>query len=301
MDVIKKTLKHYVDLELYANGVADDIEELLYELYKKCNAAILANEYIKTKKDYKAVHSVIDKYFSQFQEELFDRLKNEAERVKENEREFLEVLYGTTLTVGAVALSKVLFTPFVGNETVESFVSTTVNNISKAFDNSLRSGYLFSQSSSDVQETIAPRLRKITSSVKNEVRTAIPSFAKTTDKIVFINNNKGVVWVATLDGRTCIECASLSGMRFRSVTEAPSFPHLGCRCVLILASEVKEPVYSFEEFIENLDEDEQKEVLGANRYKLWKTYNTPLNKFLNDGRVISWEELSKHINKENKE
>lgn len=301
MDILKKTLKHYIDLELYANGVADDIEEMLYELYKKCNAAVLANDYLKTKKDYKAVRSVIDKYFSEFEEELFERMKIEAERIKDNELDFLKVLYGSVLTVGAVSLSKVLFTPFVGNETVESFVSTTVNNISKAFDNSIRTGYLFGQASEDVQETIAPQLRKVTSSVKNEVRTAVPSFAKTTDKIVFLNNNKEVVWAATLDGHTCITCASLSGMRFRSVTEAPSFPHLNCRCVLVLASEVKEPVYSFEEFVEHLDEEEQKEVLGANRYKLWKTYNTPLNKFLNDGRVISWEELKNQINTESNE
>ena len=61
-DKLKKTLKHYIDLELYSNGVADEIEEQLYELYKKLNESVTEYEYLKTKAEYNAICSLMDEY-----------------------------------------------------------------------------------------------------------------------------------------------------------------------------------------------------------------------------------------------
>lgn len=295
-DKLKKTLKHYIDLELYSNGVADEIEEQLYELYKKLNESVTEYEYLKTKAEYNAICSLMDEYLEEFEDTLTERLEMEADTVKEHERNFLSTLYGAALTVGAVSLSKVLFMPFDGKDTVKDFSERTVKNIRKTYNNALRSGYMFGQKSSDVKEQANRQLKQITRGIRNGINTAIPSFAKTTDRIIFLQNNLEVVWVATLDGHTCINCASMSGARFKSVSLAPSVPvHALCRCILVPVNELSEPVPEFEEFIESLPEEEQEEVLGANRFNLWKEYGIKLDKFLNDGRVIPLKKLDKDL------
>lgn len=294
--ILKKTLKHYIDLEHYANGVAYEIEEELNELYAKCNKAVTRYEYLKTKAEYTAIHTELEEYLEEFEEELEDNLEKEAETVKEKESNFLSKVYGAALAVGTIALSKLLFVPFDGRDTVKSFAERAVKNISRSYDNALRSGYMFGKKSSEVNEQTQQQLKQVTRGIKNGVITAIPSFAKTTDKIVFLKNDIEVVYVATLDGRTCINCASMSGLKFKNIALAPSVPqHALCRCILIPSSEVTGPVPEFEEFIESLSEEEQKEVLGANRFNLWKEYSIKLDKFLNDGRIIPLKDLDKDL------
>lgn len=295
-DVVKKTLKHYIELELYANGVADDIDEMIEELCRRCDEAILETEYLNTKVDYNKVDKVISEYLDEFKKDLNERLEEEAEIVKEKEREFLDAVYGTALTIGAVSLAKILFSTIDNKDTVKSFVNRSADNIKRAYNNALRSGYLFGKSSSDVKTQAAKGMKSVARGINNGVTTAIPSFAKTTDNIIFLNNDVEVVWCSTLDGSTCLTCASLSGTRYKSVTSAPSNPlHALCRCILIPLFAISEPIPDFEGFINSLTEEEQEEVLGKNRFNLWKEYNVPLNKFLNDGRVIPLKELDNDI------
>ncbi len=295
-EILKKTLRHYIDLEYYANGVVEDLDELLADLYKMCDDAILKTNYLKTKADYNAVHLALEEYLSDFQTSINNRLEKEAEIVKETERTFLSSLYGSALTIGAIATSKILFAPFDGRDTVKTFSERSVKNIKRTYDTVLRSGYLFGQKSSDVKEQAEKNLKQVTQGINSGITTAIPSFAKTTDRIVFLNNNVEVVWVATLDGRTCIKCASLSGLHFKSISVAPSLPqHCLCRCQLLPVNSITEPIPIYQEFIESLDEDEQKSILGANRFEMWKKYGISLEKFINNGTVISVNELKQYI------
>ena len=294
-EILKKTLRHYIDLEYYANGVTEDLDEILEELYEKCGNAILANEYLKTKADYNAVHSVLEDYLSDFQSGMNDRLEKEAETVKENERDFLSALYGTALTVGAVSLAKILFTPFDGRDTVKTFSERAAKNIRRTYDTALRSGYMFGQKSSDVKEQADKNLRQITRGINNGVITAIPSFAKNTDRMIFMQNSLEVVWVATLDGRTCITCASMSGLHFKSISLAPQIPHVMCRCILYPVDKITEPIPTYEEFIESLSEEDQLSVLGKNRFEMWKQYDIPLERFVNNGSVVPVNKLKEEL------
>ena len=295
-DVLKKTLKHYIELDLYANGVADDINVILEDLIKRCNAAILDSEYINTKTDYKKIDRVINEYLEEFQIELNNRLETEADIIKTKQTEFLSNTYGPELAIGTIALSKILFTPFDNKDTVKTFAERSIKNIKRTYDTSLRSGYLFGQKAEDVRNQTVTNIKQVSNGIRNGVITAIPSFAKTTDRLVFYANNIEVVWVSTLDGHTCLRCASLSGTRYKSITSAPPIPlHCLCRCILIPVRDITEPVPDFEGFINSLEEEEQKEVLGTNRFNLWKEYEVPLNKFLNDGRVIRLEDLDKNL------
>ena len=300
-EVLKKTLLHYINLEYYANGIDDEFQTLLSELEERCAKAISSQTTLNTKLSYTVVMRLIKEEVEKYQKELEERLDEEAERIMNQELDFIDNTYnkpieqgkasGTMLALGGIAVSKLLFAPIAGNETVHQFAEKIGKNILRSYDTSLRAGYLFGQKTEDLNNQISTKMKTVAKGMKNGIRTAIPSFAKTTDRIIFLNNNVEVVWVATLDGRTCINCAGLSGMHFKSITEAPSVPlHWLCRCSLQVASTITEPIPDFEEFIESLDEEDQIHVLGRNRFDLWKQYGTSLRQFINNGTVLSPEE-----------
>lgn len=112
----------------------------------------------------------------------------------------------------------------------------------------------------------------------------------------------GVVWVATLDNRTCLKCAPRDGKRWELKSKKPighSVPfvvpplHIRCRCVLVpvvkafdeLPQSIKAKIpkgtrasldgyvpqdLTFEEWIEGKPAEFQKEWFGAGRYELFK-------------------------------
>ena len=311
-ETLKKTLLHYINLEYYANGLDEESQTLLSELQARCVAAIESQKSIATKKEYNVLYKLINEEVDKFEKELEERLEEQAEIIMNQELEFLENIYNrepepekkeksselsnAALALGGVSLAKILFSPIDGRDTAGQFAERTGKNILHSYDTLLRAGYLFGQKSEDINSQVANRMKQIARGMQSGIRTAIPSFAKTTDRIVFLNNNVEVVWVATLDGRTCITCASLSGLHFKSISEAPSVPqHCMCRCILCPTKDLTEPVPNFEEFIESLDEDKQKSVLGANRFEMWKKYDIPLEKFANNGTIISVDELKQNF------
>ncbi len=291
---VRNVLKHYIDLELYANGVAHEIAEMLLELYETCDDAIRAINFLRTKNDYNVIYSNIEEFIEDFEETFLQKLKEEADIVKEQERTFLSKTYDN-LKVGAVTTAAVLFVPFDGKDTTKTFVERSTRNIRRTYDAALRSGYMFGQTSEDVVKQASIGLKQVSRGIDNGVITAIPSYAKNTDRIVFIKNNSETVWCSTLDGNTCLSCAYLSGQHFKSASEAPSIPHNLCRCVLLKADEIEEPIPTYKEFVESLSEEDQIKVLGKNRYNLWKEDGITLERFINNGEVIPLDELKESL------
>lgn len=290
-DKLKKTLKHYIDLEGYANTVDDDLIILYEELGKEAEGIIGSQTGYGTKDAYALVMRMIKEKVSSFCEQLEERLNKEVDNVKEKELSFLKTLY-PALVINEIATSKVLFAPIDNRDTVTQFVERTKKNIIRSYDNALRSGYLFGQSSQDVKTMAENNLKQIERGMESGIKTAVPSFAKTTDRIVFLQNKKEVVYCATLDGRTCITCGSMNGLRFKSISEAPTVPqHCMCRCILIPENEEPEEMPTYEEFLNTLSDEEQKEILGKSRYEMWKNDGIKLEKFINNGRKLRLDEI----------
>lgn len=305
-EILKKTLKHYVDLEFYANGVDLDVQDLFSELKTKCDAYIESQKSYNTKDSYNLTYKAIKELVEEFGRKLQERMEEEAALVMQLEEEFLDNLYNkketkkegsvakkVALTIGGVTLSKLLFAPIDGRDTTKQFVERTTKNILRSYDMPMRSGYLFGQSAEDIKTQAKNQLKQVSRGMGNAIKTAIPSYAKTTDKIIFINNNLEVVWVATLDGRTCIQCASLSGIHFKSAALAPS-THILCRCILIPLKDITEPIPDYEEFIESLSEEDQEQVLGKSRYEMYKN-GVSLERFINNGSIKTVKELKSEL------
>lgn len=297
-EILKETLLHYINLEYYANEIDEEFQILLEELEDRCETALSSMETLNTKSAYSAIMRVIKDEVGNFEKNLEERLEEEAQFIMDQELIFLDETYnsrgginGTLLALSAIPLSRLLFAPVVGNDSLKQFSERTGKNITQSYDKVMRSGYLFGQNTNDLINNTKNSLKQVSRGMQNGIRTIIPAFAKTADRIVFLNNNVEVVWVTTLDGSTCLTCSSLSGLHFKSIADAPGTPHPLCRCQLIAAGKVEEPIPDFEEFIDELDEEEQKHVLGENRFQLWKDYHIQLKNFLNNGTTIRLDEL----------
>ena len=289
--VLKKTLRHYIDLDFYANTVDEEIMEFFLDLIAKCDSIITEHKSIATKDSYNLVHRLLKGEINEFGTKLNERLELEAEKVKEKELSFLTALYGSALIVGEIATSRILFAPIDSKDTVKQFVERTEKNILRSYDNAARSGYIFGQSTDDIKEQAKKNIAPVSRGMENGIKTAIPSFAKTTDKIIFLNNEKEVVWCSVLDGHECIVCGMLHGKHFKSIKEVPPVSHNLCRCFTIEADSVTEPMPTYEEYLESLSDKEQYHILGKNRYDLWKNQGVHLNKFINNGRKLRLDEI----------
>ncbi len=289
---LKTILKHYIDLEYYANSVDKDITDLYEELNEDCFQIIENQDSYNTKNAYNTVKTLLNERISDFGTRLNDKLETEAENIKNVELDFLSTMYKSYLTIGAVKLSRLLFTPIDGKDTAKTFAERTQKNIFRSYDNATRAGYIFGQSSDDIKSQIKKNLVQVKNGMNNGIKTAIPSFAKQTDRIVFLQNEIETVWVSVLDGNQCIVCSFLNGTHYKSPSLVPTYPaHNNCRCVLMPAKSVTTEIPKYQEYIESLTDKEQQHILGKNRYEMYKSGNVTLNQFINNGRLLRLDEL----------
>ena len=135
---------------------------------------------------------------------------------------------------------------------------------------------------------------------------------------------KGVIFAATLDNRTCVQCASLDTQYYGFTAKGgdhkgPQLPlHVHCRCCYIpvtktwkeLGSKIPEhitgkskapfmgnvlPRQSYEQWLLKQTDEFQKDVLGPARYKLWKKGEFPLKKMATTKKVLTVDELEKKV------
>ncbi len=134
---------------------------------------------------------------------------------------------------------------------------------------------------------------------KTMVRTAVNHTANVAREEVYAANADiigGVMYVATLDSRTTLTCASLDGRVF-PIDKGPRPPqHLNCRSTTVPVLKGVDPPSktSFAEWFANAGEETQREVLGAGRYALWKRGELSIDRFVNrEGRAWTLAELSR--------
>lgn len=134
---------------------------------------------------------------------------------------------------------------------------------------------------------------------------ALDSYKRNSDVI------KGVVWLATLDSRTCLVCAPrhMETYTLNELDEAGRPPlHPRCRCFVAPLtkswSELGLPVsdrnrfngqppkeMSFEQWLRRQPENAQRDVLGATRWTLWKQDRLKFAQFASDNRVLTLDQL----------
>ena len=125
---------------------------------------------------------------------------------------------------------------------------------------------------------------------------------------------KGVTWVATLDTRTCLQCANLDNRRWGLEESHITTPaHINCRCTLApVTRSWREMGYdidevdagratmnghipksrSYPEWLKNQTSSTQREALGPARYARYKAGKEDVSEFVNrQGRTLTLDEL----------
>ncbi len=100
----------------------------------------------------------------------------------------------------------------------------------------------------------------------------------------------GVMWVATLDSRTCLRCMNLDGRVF-AVNVGPRPPlHSSCRCgtTPIIRGSPKPTSPRFAEWLARQPSDVQDDALGATRGALYRRGGLAVGDFVNNrGKVMT--------------
>lgn len=150
------------------------------------------------------------------------------------------------------------------------------------------------------------------------VRTATNNVSNKARQETFQQNDdiiKGVKWVATLDTRTCLECAGLDGKVYKSGTKHREPPaHINCRCTMTpVLKSYKEmgldvadaPVgarasmngtvpsdVNYGQWLRKQPRSVQKQVLGEKRTQLFRGNKIKITEFSNNnGKILTLDEL----------
>lgn len=147
--------------------------------------------------------------------------------------------------------------------------------------------------------------------IESMVRTAVAHTANVTRQMTYEANDDLVdrwMFVSTLDSRTTIQCAALSGKVFK-IGQGPQPPrHYNCRSTSVPLLKGQTKLYgsraskdgpvdanlTFSAWLKKQPRDVQDDVLGATRAKLWRDGQIELQGFVDArGNVLTLEQLQK--------
>ena len=210
--------------------------------------------------------------------------------------------------------------------TYQSYLDGIESGLYNVWDSAVRTGYLTGQTTQQIVHSViggvSAKARLVTqgsitsfrNSVYSNTRTVLQSFANETRNRVYEENEKyfggeddyKYEYLATLDSRTCLVCCNLSGKLFKSVKDFPQLPlHRGCRCVIIPYFNINDDIkaskdgyvdsdITFENWLDNQNEETQKDVLGKTRFSLYKN-GEQIKDFVDNGQKLTIAQIEERL------
>lgn len=102
-------------------------------------------------------------------------------------------------------------------------------------------------------------------------------------------------WLSVLDNRTSPVCRARAGRTYRHGAGPLPPAHPNCRSTIYsLVRGVSAPDdLGFETWLKDQSVDDQRDVLGATRYELWKHGKLPIDRFVDGDRTLTIDQLRK--------
>lgn len=290
--------QHADDLQLYANGIAEDAmgelaatEEAIYKLIDKVFAWHEKNgmpmDY-STFRYFKDLHRKIEKIRNAAFDEEEEKMAEVSREVAKEQSGFLSDFY-SFLTGAAVAgptkkqLENIAKYGIYNGNTVgqifDKLWRSDVNRIFDAITNSLQMG----RTVGDAMDAVRRELRKSRRFIKSEIETIINGVANDATLAFAATNRTKLVYSAVLDEHVCGECAEFDGQVFEyDDRDIPSLPrHINCRCSFVPISNEGEKISpaTFAEYLASMSAKDQRWRLGAAKYSAWRSGNYQLGKY----------------------
>lgn len=214
--------------------------------------------------------------------------------------------------------ASVQFTPFAESSNLAQYLDSIETNFFNTWDNAIRIGYITGEPTQKIISSVMGQtsssnlmlrngsIQQLRNSIERNTRTYLQSVSSITKKAVYKENEKyfsGYKYLATLDRRTCLVCATYDNKIYKTLDEAPTTPvHYNCRCVLVPIvkglddltieddtraseeGEVSEKL-NFNDWLKGQSEEVQLRVLGQSRFELYKK-NENISQFVNSGMVL---------------
>ena len=264
----RELTRHADDLQLYANGIAEDA---LGELDATADRiyALIAQLYVKYRKS---------------------GLQPDAKTV----RFINDVAYLTQKQLEAISRYGI----YNGNTRKQIFDMVSAGDADRIFD-AMTNAVQRKLSLEEAAEAMKKEMEKTRRFVKTETDAVINGTANDANMAFAEKNKSYLIYCAVLDDKVCEHCASLDGEVYaHDDPELPFVPqHPNCRCSLWPVPEEyrnTEPV-SFAEYIASLTPKEQKARLGKAKYDAWKRGEYTLRRYEtpNVGQRLSMGEIRK--------
>lgn len=100
-------------------------------------------------------------------------------------------------------------------------------------------------------------------------------------------------WISVLDNRTSAICRSLAGRTYQHGNGPLPPQHVNCRSTIysLVRGVAPSDDLGFKDWLKRQSAADQRDVLGPARYKLWKQGGIDVDRFVQDGRQLTLDQL----------
>lgn len=281
-------IKHQVDIEFFGNWIISEFKNLYKEFFDEILEEIKQIPLISSKEKVLLLEENIDSSLLKLENTATEKIEDNLRQAVETEKDWLVSFMakiGTAYTVSRMLLESVKFMPIAEKNSYKDITPQINSRIAREFKNSIKTAYLTKEPSENTTERLERLYRRYEKYIETDLATMNSAVFRNTDYQIFRENNQTVRYSAILDFRTCLNCASSSGILYK-IAEAPLLPiHERCRCFLVPSNIKENGISTFSDWIESLSDSDKKKYLGKGRFDLY-TRGISLSSFVNNGMVI---------------
>jgi cob(I)alamin adenosyltransferase len=189
-------LRHGINLTRYSTYEARKLQGILDEANKQIKSLIAKAKGIETKKKYHRISAEIKRISAELNKKLIGQVELDFTELAQTETEFIEKAMrtiGITVDFELPAPAKVWATASFGNyaadgrETFETYLNGLSDNLYKAWDTSVRAGYLTGQTAQQINRNVLGSIKDmdpgqmqgLRQSLERNTRTMITSLCET--------------------------------------------------------------------------------------------------------------------------
>lgn len=299
-EYIDNYISHIISMVEYGNWFADEINQLVEEARKKIEGILVSHEHCHTKKACKEVLSEIDKELELLEENIKLMIDEELESLIDSENEWLEENVeeplGLNFKKPKNALSMLKLIPIATAGIVGMYGKTIAERLQSLYEQKVMQSYVTGTDFEDID--FEARFNTFERGLQADSETLGESLSSQYDRIVYTKNDDIIpeyMWLAILDGRTCLVCSDLDHTTYKKIEDVPIYAkHDKCRCtVAIVTPEIKDSIpESYETWFESQPKSEKYKILGRERFKLYEN-GMKIKNFVNNGKKTPLKDLQK--------
>ena len=151
----------------------------------------------------------------------------EARRIRKGYfDEYVAEPLGIILDKSRKAIDLLKMLPIASAEVIGIYGHTLADRLNTLYRQKINQSYVTGSSFEELEDMYEARFNTFERGLQTEGETIGESLGTQYERIVFSKNAKqikGYVWQSILDGRTCVVCGSLSGMKFTDLSKVPIY------------------------------------------------------------------------------